>query len=99
MQVSFSEISQRQFAELSGDYNPIHMDQAAARRLLYGQQVVHGVHVLLKALDRWLGIEDRDLRLTHLYAKFIGPTFLNQAVEFSATPLTADSVKIVASSN
>jgi acyl dehydratase len=40
------------FAELSGDWNPIHVDRVAARRLLVAEQVVHGMLALLWALDR-----------------------------------------------
>ena len=39
------------FAELSGDWNPIHVDAIAARRTLFGAPVVHGVHVVLWAID------------------------------------------------
>ena len=41
----------RSFAELCGDWNPMHMDAIAARRTLAGQPVVHGIHSLLWALD------------------------------------------------
>jgi NAD(P)-dependent dehydrogenase (short-subunit alcohol dehydrogenase family) len=43
------------FAALSGDVNPMHVDLLAARRLLTGKPVVHGVHTLITALDAWLG--------------------------------------------
>jgi len=39
------------FARLSGDFNPLHLDPLAARRLIFGGPVVHGVHALLWALD------------------------------------------------
>jgi len=39
------------FASLSHDRNPLHTDPVAARRLLSDRQVVHGIHVLLSALD------------------------------------------------
>ncbi len=41
----------RAFAEFSGDWNPMHMDPAAARRTQAGAPVVHGIHSLLWALD------------------------------------------------
>ena len=41
------------FANRSGDFNPIHVDAAHARRLLGGGQVVHGVFTLLLALDHY----------------------------------------------
>ena len=38
-----------QYAGASGDFNPLHVDPVAARRALYGEVVVHGVHSLLWA--------------------------------------------------
>jgi NAD(P)-dependent dehydrogenase (short-subunit alcohol dehydrogenase family) len=48
---TFSAESQAQFATLSGDFNPIHMDAVAARRTQAGAPVVHGIHALLWLLD------------------------------------------------
>ncbi len=42
---------QNAFARLSGDHNPIHIDPIAARRLLFGEPVVHGLHLVLWALE------------------------------------------------
>jgi hypothetical protein len=47
----FSEIDQKHFASASGDYNPIHMDALLARRTQAGAPVVHGINLLLWALD------------------------------------------------
>jgi hypothetical protein len=49
----FTADDQLRFAELSGDRNPIHVDPVVARRLLTGQLVVHGIHVLLTGLEFW----------------------------------------------
>lgn len=51
--ITVSEESHASFARLSGDYNPIHVDQLASRRLMFGGVVVHGVHTVLRALDGW----------------------------------------------
>lgn len=42
---------QKKFAELSGDYNPAHLDTIGTRRELFGDVVVHGIHAVLRALD------------------------------------------------
>ena len=47
----FSMDDQEEFARLSGDRNPIHMDPLAARRSAVGSVVVHGIHTLLWSLD------------------------------------------------
>ena len=49
---TFNADDQTLFARLSGDFNPIHMDPLAARRTQAGTPVVHGMHVVLWALDR-----------------------------------------------
>lgn len=49
---TFGDADQRDFAALSLDVNPMHMDPVAARRLISGRQVVHGIHVLMHALER-----------------------------------------------
>ena len=77
----FSTDDQIAFARLSGDYNPIHLDAVAARRLLFGQPVVHGMHALLWALDAWLGELNAPVRLKTLKARFRASIPLNVAVE------------------
>lgn len=76
----FTEEDQRRFAELSGDANPLHLDPVAARRLLFGQPVVHGIHTLLWCLDRLAGEIAEPFRLEELSASFRRPVFLGQVV-------------------
>ncbi len=33
----------KKFAELSGDYNPLHMDNAYAKESIFGQRIAHGM--------------------------------------------------------
>jgi hypothetical protein len=77
----FSTDDQVAFARLSGDYNPIHLDAVAARRLLFGQPVVHGMHALLWAIDVWLGESNVPVRLKTLKARFRASIPLNANVE------------------
>jgi acyl dehydratase len=58
----FSENAQQQFAELTGDWNPMHMDAIAARRTQPGAPVVHGIHTLLWALE-WMAAEIPEFHL------------------------------------
>jgi hypothetical protein len=50
--MKFSPGDQRAFARLSGDFNPIHVDPAAARLTAAGEPIVHGLHALLRTLDQ-----------------------------------------------
>ncbi len=47
----FSHRDQLEFARLTGDRNPLHLDSVAARRTQLGDCVVHGMHLFLWALD------------------------------------------------
>ena len=66
----FTSNDQLAFAKLSGDYNPLHMDPLVARRLLFGKQVVHGLHALLWSLDHYLKSHSRPLALKSVKADF-----------------------------
>ena len=72
---TFEMADQQRFAELSGDRNPMHMDALAARKTPAGEPAVHGVHLLLWALDAFAA-SDPGLglprRLKAKFNKFIG---------------------------
>jgi hypothetical protein len=53
-QILFSETSQKLFAGLSGDFNPIHVDAVYVRRLQFGGAVVHGLNLVCRSLDELL---------------------------------------------
>jgi acyl dehydratase len=65
---TFTPADQERFAALSGDFNPMHMDPIAARRTVFGAPVVHGVHLLLWALDSW--VRGRTIALERVKASF-----------------------------
>jgi hypothetical protein len=48
---TFTIADQLEFARLSGDHNPMHMDEIAARRTPAGAPIVHGMHAVIWALD------------------------------------------------
>ncbi len=69
-QRAFTSDDQLAFAKLSGDYNPMHMDPVLARRLLFGQQVVHGMHALFWSVDHFLKPRTQPLELRAVKANF-----------------------------
>lgn len=81
---SVSIDSSKKFARLSGDFNPLHTDAFVARRTRFGETVVHGVHLLLLALDALA----RDGYLSTDDLKSLSATF-NDAV------LTGQSVSVL----
>jgi NAD(P)-dependent dehydrogenase (short-subunit alcohol dehydrogenase family) len=78
----FNFDEQVRFARLSGDYNPIHIDAVAARRFLFGQPIVHGIHALLWALHVWLCDQQGPVRLSRLNVLFRSPIHLGEPIEF-----------------
>lgn len=78
---TFTADDQRDFAAASGDCNPMHVDAVAARRLLSGRQVVHGIHTLIHALDLWSpGPAPGPLSID---CSFAHPVNVGDAVEFA----------------
>jgi len=67
---TFTLADQGRFAALSGDFNPIHVDEVAARRAMFGALVVHGVHLLCWALESWLGNRSAPAALERLTVNF-----------------------------
>lgn len=83
---SFTPDDQWAFAHLSGDYNPMHMDEVAARRTVFGGRVVHGVHLVLWALESWLEASpDACYQIKSLKADFVHGVGLADAVDVYAS--------------
>jgi hypothetical protein len=81
----FSLDLQTEFANLSGDWNPMHMSSVAARRTLAGRPVVHGIHTILSALE---GVATSSPGLpvpSSLAVNFWKPMYLDEPVEFHRT--------------
>jgi acyl dehydratase/NAD(P)-dependent dehydrogenase (short-subunit alcohol dehydrogenase family) len=87
---TFSMEDQLGFAELSGDWNPMHVDAVAARRTIYGDVVVHGVHVLLWSLDRLLSMRATRGVLTHLRTDFRKQVHLGEDIQCDVLQLDGD---------
>lgn len=91
---TFTEQDQRDFALVSLDFNPMHMDAVAARRLLSGRQVVHGVHTLMHALELCTPVAGSDS--LHVDCQFTHPINVGDRVLFSQTDEPEGRVRIVA---
>lgn len=73
---TISHAQSKMFADLSADWNPMHVDPEAARRVQFGDTVVHGIHALLAALNAMCSnISQPAWRIVALKANFVGPIF------------------------
>ena len=90
----FTSDDQLAFAKFSGDYNPLHMDPIYARRLLFGRQVVHGLHALLWSVDHYLKTPTQPLDLRTVKANFQAGLGVGQAVNCIYTTPDEHQVEI-----
>lgn len=76
----------RSFAALSGDFNPIHVDDEFAKTTRFGKRIAHGMisGALLSAV---LGYEFKERRVVYLSQtmKFLLPVFIDDTVTATAT--------------
>lgn len=73
----------QQFADLSGDYNPVHMDEQYCRRAGLGDRVVHGM-LVLSFLSALLGM--------HLPGE--GTVWMSQDIVFLKPARIGDTLSI-----
>ena len=78
----FTSADQIKFAELSGDNNPLHLDKMVARRSLFGGPVVHGIHLLLRAIDGWLSARPLPITIRSVRARFIRQVAPGEVIKF-----------------
>jgi len=80
----FTLADQQAFARLSGDFNPIHVDPIAARRGPAGEPIVHGMNLLLGALDVHFARRAAARQVT-VAAKFRHPALLGDSIRLIST--------------
>jgi NAD(P)-dependent dehydrogenase (short-subunit alcohol dehydrogenase family) len=88
---SFSMDDQTAFARLSSDWNPMHLDQAFARRTQVGAPVVHGIHMLAWAADAVL--RRSPLKVANLRARFLQPLYLDERASISIRERTDTQIE------
>ena len=80
------------FAGVSGDWNPVHVDVVAARRLLAGGVVVHGIFTLLWALNEFCRLNVGGLG--NIRARFLRPVLLRQTLFLSKEKNVDDDIRL-----
>ncbi len=89
----FDALALARYAEVSGDDNPLHLDDALAARIGLAAPPVHGMK-LLAAFEPMLKRWRPDFRLVGLAAKFIQPILRGEAVTLSGRVLRVSSTEI-----
>ncbi len=73
------------FADLTGDHNPIHVDDAFAKKTKFGQRIAHG-GILFGMISKVLATD----------MPGIGTVYLSQLVNFKAPVFIGDTVTLEA---
>ena len=87
----------QQFAEVSGDFNPMHMDEEYAKTTRFGRRIAHGMlsaSFISRVLAQKLGPGGIYLSQT---LKFLQPVFIGDTVEVTLTVQTIREGKGIAS--
>ncbi len=84
---------QLDFAALSGDRNPLHVDPVAARRTMFGQPIVHGVHLVLWAIEQWAS-DATGKTVTEAQVRLLKPAFLDEKISLTIEQLADNSITL-----
>lgn len=76
----------RKFAEVSGDYNPIHLDEEFAKTTRFGKRIAHGM-LSGAFISAVLGYEFKERKIVYLSQtmKFTAPVFIGDTVIATGT--------------
>jgi acyl dehydratase len=83
---SISDQLVRSFAELSGDFNPIHLDEDFAAKTRFGRRIAHGM-ISGALISSVLGNEFAERKIVYLSQtmRFVAPVFVGDTITVRAT--------------
>jgi acyl dehydratase len=85
LEVKVTDKMVHQFAEMSGDFNPIHLDEEYAKTTRFGRRIAHGMIVgalISRALNEKVGSGGVYLAQN---LKFVNPVFIDDVVTIEMT--------------
>lgn len=88
VELSVDDAQLRQFAELSGDFNPLHTDDAFARSKGFQGRVVYGA-LLVAKISELIGMRlpGKNSVWASLSLEFLAPLYVGQVVQLEAVVL------------
>jgi len=90
----FSLDDQLEFARFSGDRNPMHVDRVLARRTQAGAPVVHGIHLLLWAIDSFAAANPDRPSMRSLRVQFSNLVYVDEFAEVVQTQISPDAIRM-----
>lgn len=95
--VTITDKMVRQFAEVSGDFNPIHLDEDYAKTTRFGRRIAHGMiigAIISRALNEKIGAGGVYLGQN---LKFVSPVHIDDTVTVEVTITGLRKEKLIAS--
>ncbi|MDR4515254.1 SDR family NAD(P)-dependent oxidoreductase [Nitrosomonas sp.] len=83
-----------QFAQASGDYNPLHVDPVLARRYQFGTTVMHGVYGVFKALDCLFKELGYAQSIHSINVQFVRPVLHGERVDVFGQQFSGQDLKL-----
>lgn len=91
---TFTDADIRQFAELTGDHNPVHLDPAYAATTRFGECIAHGI-LTAGLISAVIGMQLPGLGAIYLQQnlKFKGPVYAGDTITATAEVVNVRSEK------
>ncbi|MDC0906596.1 MaoC/PaaZ C-terminal domain-containing protein [Gammaproteobacteria bacterium] len=87
------------FAEVSGDNNPMHLDENYAVSQIYGRVVVHGIHAVIFLFNEWIKtVPFKLIEIYRLDVSFIKAVYLHKEYSLDIRIIDSNLVSLRASS-
>jgi phosphate acetyltransferase len=85
-----------QFADVSGDFNPLHIDEEYAKKSRFGHRVAHGI-LMAAIISSVLGGELPGVGtiFVELHIRFLRPVFIGDVISANATVMEVVNPKRV----
>lgn len=74
----------KQYAFLSGDFNPIHLDSEEAKRVGFKAPIAHGMLTMGLALDITSRFTQQGMRVSEYEMSFLKPVFQDETIQIAA---------------
>ncbi|WP_307067656.1 MaoC family dehydratase [Alkalibacillus filiformis] len=81
----------RQYALLTGDDNPIHLEREEAERQGFQAPIAHGLLTMGLVMDMTSRFTQEGMRISDYEVRFIKPVYKDEAIEISAKVEASES--------
>ena len=89
----FNNNDQLKFSKLSGDLNPIHLDQSYAANTLFQKIVVHGLNIVIWSLEKVIPSNIKNI--IRIKINFLKIVYLNEEIFLNVIKENKNEIQII----